>query len=201
MLQLHVVAVDQIHQILAVERIGDAAAVAAATEQAKNRIGEPCGEDGDGIEQQVEEVYDGREKLIIEVGVLLDDGLGHELAAEEYHHGGNHRFEQHRTVGGHALPPRRRRQQAQKQRHAERVDHQTDVVAHQDGGYVLSRVAFEQTGDEIEHGTLLTVDLLAQAVFTQKSDLHAREKCRQHKHYAYQYHGVDKCGGIHIQTL
>ena len=138
---------------------------------------------GDRVKQDVEKVDHRRQRPVKEVGVVAEDRFGQELGAEDDDDGRYGRIRHHRTALREPVPAQGAVKGAQKQRHCERIDDQRDVVAHEDRGDVLSRVAGENRGDPVEQAALLAVDLQFETVLARKGNLHPREKGRQQEHH------------------
>ena len=136
----------------------------------------------DRIEQDVEKVNHRRQRPVIEIGIVPKDRLGQELRDEDDDDGRYGGIRHHRTAPGQVFPAQGAVNAAQEQRHRERIDDQRNVVADENRGDILSRMAGEDRGNPVEHAALLAVDLQLEAVLARKGNLHPREKGRQQQH-------------------
>ena len=145
----------------------------AYAENLHQGLGEPGGEERDGIEDEIERGRERCHHAHRAVGVDAEYGFGEELAGEQDDAGGDERLadEHEGLVGVDTFEPRLDHLGG-----AHAVDHEHDVVAHQDGGDEEFRPGVEYVKYSADEASLLDVELHAHAVGGDEGYLDAREE-------------------------
>ena len=155
--------VEQMRQILAVERADRLVAPQRQPGHFEDADRHERRQFGDRVEKQIEEIDRQREAPVVEVRVEPDDGFRHELRREKDDGRRYERLDQVRSsVAGRDAGGMQ--SGLDQHAHLERVDDQRDIVAYQDRRDILSGIFCEQPRDVTEQAASLAFDLQLQLV-------------------------------------